>query len=230
MTPTYVLPVPPTASVAVADRPERFPVRRIFCVGKNYAAHAREMGGDPDREKPFFFCKPADAVVDDGATVPYPPSTNDLHHEVELVVAIAEGGTDIPASAALRHVWGFGVGIDLTRRDLQRFARDHGQPWDWAKGFDHSAPCGKLRPIAQTGPMLSGRIWLAVDGALRQQGDLSDLIWGVPEVISLISQSVALAPGDLIFTGTPAGVGPVAAGSTLVGGIDGLGEIRVNIG
>ena len=164
------------ASVAVLKRKPRFPVRRIICVGRNYAAHAREMGRDPDREPPFFFMKPADTVVDDGTTVPYPPETKQFHYEIELIVAIGEGGTNIPVARALDHVWGYGVGIDLTRRDLQLQAREQGRPWDWGKGFDLSAPIAPLRPVSEVGHPKAGRIWLAVDGALKQDFDISKLI------------------------------------------------------
>jgi fumarylpyruvate hydrolase len=184
----------------------------------------------PDREPPFFFTKPADAVVDTGATVPYPPETANLHYEIELVVAIGEGGDNIPVERALDHVWGYGVGIDLTRRDLQQTAKDMGRPWDWGKAFDLSAPCAPLRPVAEVGHLPTGRIWLAVNGAVKQDGDLAEQIWSVPDVIAIISRSMVLKPGDLIMTGTPAGVGAVVAGDTLTGGIDGLGDIAITIG
>ncbi len=216
-------------SVAVSGTDSRFPVRRIFCVGQNYAAHAREMGSDPDRVPPFFFGKPADAVVDNGATIPYPPETANFHHEIEMVVAIGKGGSDIAAATAPGHVFGYSVGIDLTRRDLQQQAREAGRPWDWAKGFDKSAPCAPIHRVSTIGHPSSGRIWLAVDGAVRQDGDLAELIWTVPEIIAAISQSIALQPGDLIFTGTPAGVGPLVPGNRITAGIDGLGEISIDI-
>ena len=225
----YVLAPPPVASVAVAGTDDRFPVRRIFCVGRNYAAHAREMGRDPDREPPFLFMKPADAVVDDGSTIPYPPQTSNFHYEIELVVAIAVGGTDIPVETALEHIYGYGIGIDLTRRDLQLQARDLGRPWDWGKGFDHSAPVAPLLPVQLSGHPASDRIWLAVNGAVKQQATLAEMIWSVPEIIAFISQSMTLKPGDLIMTGTPAGVGPVVPGDVITGGIDSLGEIRLAI-
>ena len=201
----FVLPPPPAPSVTVAGTSARFAVRRIICVGRNYAAHAREMGKDPEREAPFFFYKPADALVDDGAALPYPPETNDLQHEIELVVALAKGGADIAQENALDHVFGYGVGIDLTRRDLQSQAKDAGRPWDWGKGFDHSAPCGPLRRAADIGHPSKGRIWLAVDGQVKQDGDLADLIWSVPEIIAIASRSIELKQGDLIYTGAPAG-------------------------
>ncbi|MDA9441654.1 fumarylacetoacetate hydrolase [Bradyrhizobium sp. CCBAU 51745] len=228
--PDFVLPVPPQASVAVHHSSARFPVRRIICVGRNYAAHAREMGRDPDREPPFFFMKPADTVVDDGTTVPYPPQTNNFHYEIELIVAIGQGGTDIRNERALDHVWGYGVGIDLTRRDLQLQAREQGRPWDWGKGFDLSAPIAPLRPVSEVGHPNAGRIWLAVDGTLKQDSDISKLIWPVPDIIAICSQSMALKPGDLIMTGTPEGVGPVRRGQVMTGGIEGLGEIRIPVG
>lgn len=225
----FVLPAPAVASVAVAGTTDRFAVRRIFCVGRNYAAHAREMGRDPDREPPFFFNKPADAVVDDGAVLPYPPETSDLHYEIEMVVAVGVGGVDIPAERALSHVWGYGVGIDLTRRDLQAAARELGRPWDWGKGFDRSAPCAPLHAVAEVGHPAKSRIWLAVNDAIRQEADIADVIWNVSEIIAILSRSMALMPGDLIYTGTPAGVGPVASGDVMTGGVEGVGEIRIAI-
>jgi len=225
----YVLAPPPVPSVAVAGTASRFPVRRIFCVGRNYAAHAREMGRDPDREAPFFFLKPADAVVDAGATVPYPPETSNFHYEIELVVAIGTGGADIPPDRALEHVWGYGVGIDLTRRDLQLQAREQGRPWDWGKGFDLSAPVAPLHPVSEVGHPSTGRIWLAVDGQMRQDSDIAKLIWPVPDIIAIASRSMELRPGDLIMTGTPEGVGPVGRGQVMTGGIEGLGDIKIAV-
>lgn len=225
----FVVPPPPVPSVAVAGTPARFPVRRLFCVGRNYAAHAREMGRDPDREPPFFFLKPADTVMDDGSTVPYPPETRNLQHEIELVVAIGKDGRDIPVGQALEHVFGYAVGIDLTRRDLQMAARELGRPWDWGKGFDHSAPMGAVHPVAQVGHPAKGRIWLAVDGEVKQDSDLAKLIWPVPEVIAFASRSMALKAGDLIMTGTPEGVGPIDRGQVITGGIEALGEIRISV-
>ncbi len=226
----YVLPPPSVASVAVDGAASRFAVRRIFCVGRNYAAHAREMGRDPDRDPPFFFLKPHDAVVDSGASIRYPPQTGDFQHEIELVVAIGSGGADIAAGCALEHVWGYGVGIDLTRRDLQIAAREKGRPWDWGKAFDRSAPCAPLRRVADVGHPDTGRIWLAVNGVVKQNGDLKELIWPVPEVIASVSSSMLLMPGDLIFTGTPAGVGPLVSGDEVRGGVEGVGEITITIG
>jgi len=227
---SYVLPPPPQASVAVAGRDERFAVRRIFCVGRNYAAHAREMGKDPDREPPFFFMKPADALVDSGSTIPYPPQTKELHYEMEMVVALGRGGFDVPREKALDLVFGYGCGIDLTRRDLQAQAKEMGRPWDFGKGFDNSAPCGPIHPVAGVGHPGEGRIWLSVNGAVKQDGNLTELIWPVPDVISILSRSMRLAPGDLIYTGTPAGVGAVKTGDKIAGGVQGLDEIAIAIG
>jgi fumarylpyruvate hydrolase len=227
---SYVFEPAAVPSVAVAGSAARFPVRRIFCVGRNYAEHAREMGGNPDREPPFFFTKPADAVVDSGTAIPYPQLTKNLHHEIELVVAIGKGGMNIPRENTLAHIWGYGVGIDLTRRDLQDIAKKAARPWDWSKGFDRSAPCSPLVPAALVKQPLAGRIWLAVDGVVKQDGRLEDLIWPVPDIVAIASEAVELKPGDLIFTGTPAGVGPVPPVSRLTGGIDGIGEIDISIG
>ena len=217
--PTIIAP-----SVAIAGTSDRFPVRRIFCVGQNYADHAREMGSDPDRQEPFFFSKPADAVVANGSTLPFPPKTEDLHHEVELVIALGAGGKDIAVEDAAATIFGAGVGIDLTRRDLQATAKKAGRPWDMAKGFDRSAPVGALTPGV---PAASGTIALAVDGNTRQSGDLSMMIWSVPEIIATLSTFVELAPGDLIFTGTPAGVGPIQRGQTVRATIDGYEPLEV---
>nr|AEH76926.1 fumarylacetoacetate hydrolase [Bradyrhizobium sp. JS329] len=226
----FVFQPPKVPSVGIAGESARFPVRRIFCVGRNYAAHAREMGKDPEREPPFFFTKPADAVVDSGTTVPYPLETQNLHYEIELVVAIGSSGVNVPVAKALDLVWGYGVGIDLTRRDLQQNAKEMGRPWDWGKAFDLSAPCAPLHRASAVGHLVKGRIWLAVDGTVTQDGDLSELIWSVPDVISIVSRSMALRPGDLIMTGTPAGVGSVEPGERLTGGVAGLGDIAITIG
>jgi fumarylpyruvate hydrolase len=225
----YVIQPPPTPSVAVAGISARFPIRRIFCVGRNYEAHAREMGKDPTREPPFFFMKPADTAVDAPAVIGYPPETRNFHYEIELVVAIGKAGSNIPAEKALEHVWGYTVGIDLTRRDLQLAARDAGRPWSWGKSFDRSAPMAPLHPVTEVGNPEKGRIWLAVNGDVKQDQDISDLIWSVPEIISIISRSIALQPGDLIMTGTPAGVGPIVAGDKVTGGVEGLGEVTITI-
>jgi fumarylpyruvate hydrolase len=206
-----------------------FPVRRIFCVGRNYAAHAREMGHDPDREPPFFFTKPADAILTGGADMPYPSATEDLHHEVELVVAIGTGGADIAAAGAAAHIWGYAVGLDMTRRDLQGEAKKLGRPWDMGKGFDHAAPIGELVPISKTGIIKTGAIQLTVNGRARQTGDLADLIWTVDEVIAALSRLVRLEPGDLIFTGTPEGVAAVRPGDMLEAAVVGLPVLTTKI-
>jgi fumarylpyruvate hydrolase len=226
----YIFPPPPRPSVAIDGDTRLFPVRRIFCVGLNYAAHAREMGNDPNREQPFFFTKPADAIVADGAVIPYPGMTRNLHHEIELVAALGAGGAEIPVARTLDCVFGYAAGIDLTRRDLQTRARDQGRPWDLSKGFDHSAPIGAIRPVGRGGHPARGRIALSVNGVARQEGDLADMIWNVADIISSLSQYVALAPGDLIFTGTPSGVGPLVPGDLAEGIIAGVGAVRVAIG
>jgi len=225
----FVITAPETASVAVAGSSARFPVRRVFCVGRNYAAHAREMGSDPNREPPFFFTKPADAVVPASGAVPYPPSTNDLHHEIELVVALKAGGKDIDAAQALDLVWGYGVGLDLTRRDLQAVAKDAGRPWDMAKGFDASAPCSPLHPVSDVGHPAQARIWLEVNGTLRQEGNLDEMIWPIADVIASLSRLVTLAPGDLIYSGTPSGVGALQPGDRVRGGVDGVDTFELQI-
>jgi fumarylpyruvate hydrolase len=223
---TFAFPPPAPAAVAIVGRSERFPVHRIYCVGRNYAAHAREMGKDPEREPPFFFAKPADAVVANGTALPYPTRTADLHHEIELVVAIGKGGANIDPARALEHVFGYAVGLDLTRRDLQAEAKDKGRPWDTAKGFDRSAP---ITAITAGAELHDGKIWLKVNGTLRQQGRLADMIWSVPEIIAELSTLFELAPGDLIFTGTPAGVAALRPGDRLEGGVDGLETLTVSL-
>lgn len=221
------LPEIAVPTVAIEGSEARFPVRRIFCVGQNYADHAREMGGDPDRAPPFFFSKPADAVVANGATLPFPSLTDNLHHEVELVVALGAGGESFSPDAAAGAIFGWTVGIDLTRRDLQAEAKKAGRPWDMAKGFDRSAPLGAIRPGM---PPAIGAITLGIDGEQRQSGNLDQMIWSVPEVIANLSTYVALAPGDLIFTGTPAGVGPILRGQTVEARIDGLDPVIITFG
>ena len=225
---SHVLTPAPVATVPVAgtDPDATFPVRRIYCVGRNYAAHAREMG-DTGREPPFFFAKPADAVVS-AATIPYPADTADLHHEVELVVAIGREGVDVPPERALELVYGYAVGVDLTRRDRQNELKAKARPWELAKGFDRSAPIAAIRPAAR-GHIERGPIRLSIGGAVRQSGDIADMIWSPAEVIAVLSRSFALKPGDLIFTGTPEGVGPVQRGETLVGEIDGLQTLEVTV-
>ena len=231
MTADYVVPAPATPSLPVAGSGSgtgRFPVRRIYCVGRNYAEHAREMGHDPDREPPFFFSKPADAIVASGSTIAFPSMTSDLHHEIELVVAIGDQADGIAQERALEAVFGYGVGLDMTRRDLQAQAKKLGRPWDLAKGFDESAPCSAIAPAAVIGHPSQGSIHLSVNGELRQDGDLAQQIWKVPEKIAYLSQFVRLAPGDLIMTGTPAGVTKVNPGDLLEGSIEGVGEVSVS--
>jgi len=224
----FAFPPPAAPSVAVAASSERFPVHRIYCVGRNYADHVHEMGADPQSEPPVFFTKPADAVVANGAAVPYPPRTANFHHEIELVVAIGRGGRDIREPRALEHVFGYAAGNDLTRRDLQHAAKQRGLPWDAAKGFDWSAPIAAIRPAA-LGQVSQGRIWLSVNGELRQESDVSQMLWDVAHIIAELSTLYELKPGDLIFTGTPAGVGPVKPGDRLEGGIEGLELLRNTI-
>ena len=218
------IPALAVPTIAIEASSDRFPVRRIFCVGQNYAEHAREMGSDPARQPPFFFCKPADAVVDTGARLPFPPMTQDLHHEVELVVALGAGGAGTNQQNASAMIFGYAVGIDLTRRDLQSQAKKAGRPWDMAKGFDRSAPVG---PLHMGIPPTRGTIALTVDGEVRQSGDLGDMIWGVAEILGHLSAYVALAAGDLIFTGTPAGVGPIRPGQRVQGTLAGVQPIEV---
>lgn len=224
----YVIDPPAVIAVPVAGG-GFFPVRRVFCVGRNYAEHVREMGGDPDREEPFFFTKPADALVINGADMPYPSKTGDLHHEMELVVAIGTGGRDIPEADALAHVYGYAAGLDMTRRDLQATAKKGGKPWDMAKGFDHSGPIGEIVPASKAGHPAAGKIELVVNGVPRQSSDLAKQIWNVPETIAYLSGLVELAAGDLIFTGTPEGVAAVVAGDVLEGEIAGVGTVRTRI-
>lgn len=226
----YVFQPKDPATVAVAESNDRIPVRRIFCVGRNYAAHAREMGKDPDRDPPFFFTKPADAVVESGETVAYPPETENFHYEAELVAVIGTGGTNIAEENSLTHVWGYAVGNDLTRRDLQLKAREQGRPWDWGKAFDRSAVIGPVHPATRVGHPDKGSITLTINGETRQDADLSELIWSVPEIISILSHSIALEPGDLIMTGTPAGVGAMVPGDVCTVTIAGLGSITTPIG
>lgn len=225
----------PAAPVAVpiAGSQDSFPVRRVYCVGRNYAAHAREMGFDPDREPPFFFCKPADAVVPvaQGSTLslPYPPETANLHYEVELVAAIGKGGAKISVDEALQHVWGYAVGLDMTRRDLQMTMREAGRPWELGKAFDQSAPIGPLHPAQSVSGIEQAGIWLQVNGADRQRSDIGKLIWSIAETIAYLSKYFRLEAGDLIYTGTPEGVGPVVRGDRMVGGVDGLGTLSVQM-
>ena len=223
----YAIPAPPVTTVDVAGTDAVFPVARVYCVGRNYAEHAIEMGHDPERELPFFFMKPADAVVTAGR-LPFPTQTRELHHEIELVVALGEGGSDIPVDRALDHVFGYAVGLDMTRRDLQAAAKQAGRPWDMAKGFDHSAPTGSIRPAEEIGHPTQGAVRLHINGEPRQEGDLDQQIWKVPETISYLSTLVSLRAGDLIMTGTPKGVGRVEPGDRLEGHIDGVGDLTVS--
>jgi fumarylpyruvate hydrolase len=223
----YAIAPPALTTVAVAGTDAVFPVARVFCVGRNYAEHAIEMGHDPDREPPFFFMKPADAVVPTGR-LPFPTKTQELHHEIELVVALGEGGRDIPVDQALDRVFGYAAGLDMTRRDMQAVAKKAGRPWDMAKGFDQSAPTGPIRAAEEIGHPERGAVWLRINGEPRQEGDLDQQIWKVPETISYLSTLVALRPGDLIMTGTPKGVGPVEPGDRLDGHIDGVGDVSVS--
>ena len=222
---SLVVDAPVVPVVPIQGSEDLFPVHRIYCVGRNYAAHAREMGKDPDRDPPFFFCKPADAIVMNGEDVPYPPRTSNLHHEIELVVAIGKGGANISEAEAESHIFGYAVGNDITRRDLQLEARDKGRPWDTGKAFDKSAAISAISPVADIGHVRRGDIRISVDGELRQQADIADLICDVSENIAELSALFTLQPGDLLYTGTPAGVAAVSAGQTMVGSIEGLGEL-----
>ncbi len=229
MSADYVIPAAPQATIAVAGTTKTYPVRRIWCVGRNYIEHIREMGQD-ERLPPFYFAKAADMIVPDGGTVPYPTLTKDMHHEVELVVAIKTGGRNIPVEKANDHIYGYAVGIDLTRRDLQIASRDLKRPWEIGKTFDHSAPCGPIKPATETGHPKSGKITLKCNGKIRQDGDLNQLIWNVPEIISNLSEMVALEPGDIIMTGTPAGVAACVAGDKLECEVEGLPKLTITIG
>jgi len=222
----YVFDLPVT-SLPIEGSDARFPVGRIYCVGRNYADHAREMGHDPDREPPFFFMKAANSVVQNNSTIAYPVGTKDVHHEIEMVVAIGKGGKNIPVEKALDHVWGYGVGLDMTRRDIQGEAKKMGRPWEMGKSFDESAPVTSLKPVSVTGHPAKGAIWLKVNGQKKQEGDLAMQIWSVPEQINYLSTLITLQPGDLIFSGTPAGVGPIKAGDKLEGHVDGVGDLTV---
>jgi fumarylpyruvate hydrolase len=223
----YVIEIGDRPSLPVEGSDARFPVGRIYCVGRNYAEHAREMGHDPDREPPFFFMKAADSIVQSGATIAYPVGTKDVHHEIEMVVAIAKGGKNIPVEKALEHVFGYAVGLDMTRRDIQGEAKKMGRPWEMGKSFDESAPISALKPAAKIGHPAKGAIWLKVNGEVKQKGDLAMQIWTVPEQINYLSSLITLRAGDLIFSGTPAGVGPIEAGDKLEGHVDGVGELAV---
>jgi len=226
---TYAVPAPAMTVLPVTGSTALFPVGRIFCVGRNYAEHTREMGHDPDRELPFFFMKPATSIVAGGGDMPYPPGTSDLHHELELVAAIGSGGRDIRAEDALGHVFGYAAGLDMTRRDLQGAAKKRGRPWETGKAFDHAAPCSPVVMAREIGHPRAGAVRLRVNGEVRQDGDLAQMIWSLPEIIAHISALFALMPGDLIMTGTPAGVAAVAPGDRLEGEVEGVGEIAVRV-
>jgi fumarylpyruvate hydrolase len=229
MSTEFVIAAPKVNSIPVEGDSRRFPVNRIYCVGRNYADHAREMGHDPDREPPFFFMKPATSIVTDGKDMQYPSLTQDLHHEIEMVVAIGIGGSNIAPADALNHVWGYGVGLDMTRRDLQGEAKKMGRPWDTGKAFDESAPCASLVPVSQCGHLAKGLINLKVNGVIKQEGDLAMMIWNVPDTIAYLSTLFALEPGDLIFSGTPAGVAAVKKGDVLEGYVAGLPVLKTRV-
>ena len=229
MSTEFVISEPKVNSIPVEGDSRRFPVNRIYCVGRNYADHAREMGHDPDREPPFFFMKPATSIVTDGKDMQYPSLTQDLHHEIEMIVAIGIGGSNISPADALNHVWGYGVGLDMTRRDLQGEAKKMGRPWDTGKAFDESAPCASLVPVSQCGHLAKGLINLKVNGVVKQEGDLAMMIWNVPDTIAYLSTLFALEPGDLIFSGTPAGVAAVKKGDVLEGYVAGLPILKTRI-
>jgi fumarylpyruvate hydrolase len=226
---SYLFSPPPIPALPIRGKDSLFPIHRIYCVGRNYAAHAVEMGGDPDKEPPFFFQKNPDNLLVGGGKFPYPPASNDVHHEMELVIALHKGGKDIPVESALDHVYGYAAGLDMTRRDLQGEAKKAGRPWEVGKAFEQSAPCGELVAAEDIGHPTEGAIWLDINGERRQTGDLNQLIWKVPEVVSYLSGLFELQPGDLIFTGTPSGVGAVERGDKLHGHIDGIGDIAVEV-
>lgn len=226
---SFVVPAWELPSLPVTGSADRFPVRRIYCIGRNYAAHAREMGAD-ERDPPFFFMKPADAIVQNGSTIPYPVATEDYHYEGELVAAIGKGGANISVEDANDHIYGYGVGLDMTRRDLQMIARNMGRPWDMGKGFDQSAPCSEIYPASGIGHPADGAIWLKVNGETKQTGDIADMIWNTPESVSYLSGLVRLEPGDLIFTGTPEGVGAVVSGDEIAVHVDGICDLDIKIG
>lgn len=228
-TATLVIPAPPQPSLPVHGTASRFPLRRVYCVGRNYAAHAVEMGHDPDKEPPFFFQKNPDNLLSDGKDFPYPPMTNDLHHEIELVVALSGGGKDISADQALDLVYGYAVGLDMTRRDIQAALKKAARPWEAGKAFEHSAPCSEIVPASKIGHPVQGAIWLKVNGETRQSGDLNQMIWKTAEIIAELSKLFELAPGDLIMTGTPAGVGPVRRGDVMQAHIDGVGTFQTKV-
>ncbi|MCC3861259.1 fumarylacetoacetate hydrolase family protein [Pseudemcibacter aquimaris] len=217
------------STLNIHNSDDLYPVRRIYCVGRNYADHALEMGGDPTREAPFYFTKPADAILKNGSDFPYPPETENLHYEAELVIAIGKVGKNVSVDEALDYVYGYAVGIDFTRRDLQAASKKKGRPWDTAKGFDHSAPCSEIYPVSENGHIDDARIWLTVNGETRQDSNTNKMIWSVAEVIANLSELFTLKPGDLIYTGTPEGVGPVIKGDEIKVGVDGLSELEIKV-
>lgn len=225
----YVTPVPETISISIDGSDARFPVRRIYCLGRNYTAHAIEMGDDPNTKPPFFFMKPTDSVVADGGDFPYPRMSEQVDFEMELVVALKSGGKDISQDKALDCVYGYGVGLDMTRRDLQSHAKTLSRPWEGGKSFDHSAPCGPIFPVSEIGHPEKGRLWLSVNGEVKQESDIALMRWGVAESISILSKYFELKAGDIIMTGTPEGVGPIVKGDTITGGVDGIDQIEVKI-
>jgi fumarylpyruvate hydrolase len=225
----YVISPPPVPSLPVVGSSDTFPVRRIYCIGRNYAEHAIEMGHDPNKEPPFFFQKNPDNLLLAGQDFPYPPKTSDVHFEIELVVALKSGGTNIPVEKAMDHVFGYAVGLDMTRRDLQGEAKKLGRPWEIGKAFEHSAPCGPIVPAEKVGPLTQGAVTLEVNGEMRQKGDINQMIWKIPEMISYLSDYFTLAPGDIIMSGTPAGVGAVKRGDQMRGVVEGVGEITVRV-
>ncbi len=226
----YVFAPHPIPTLPIRGSDKLYPVHRIYCVGRNYAEHAIEMGHDPNREAPFFFQKNPDTLVLSGGTFPYPDASKDVHHELEMVVALKSGGKDIPLDQALSHVFGYAVGLDMTRRDLQGEAKKLGRPWEVGKAFESAAPCSEIVPASAIGHPSEGAVWLTINGEPRQKGDLNQLIWKVPEMIAYLSGLFELRAGDLIFSGTPAGVGPVKRGDVLHGGVDGVGELKVTVG
>jgi fumarylpyruvate hydrolase len=226
---SYVFEPLPLPSLPIVGSEQRFPVHRIYCVGRNYAEHAIEMGHDPNREPPFFFQKNPDNLLQPAQDFPYPPKSNDVHFEIEMVVALGKGGVNVPVASAMELVWGYGVALDMTRRDLQGEAKKLGRPWEVGKAFEASAPCSALRPASEIGHPDGGAVWLDLNGERRQTGDLAQMIWKVPEMISYLSELFTLQPGDLILSGTPAGVGAVKRGDRLTGGVDKVGQIDLRV-